>query len=259
MVPTTAAVSRVLTVLLDIVFIGLLASILAAVVVGRVVPLLGHPTLVVAGGSMAPAIGVGSAIIVDPVDPADLLVGDVVSLQEAPDRTTYTHRITRIVERDGARWLETKGDANAAVDPAISAATGVIGRVAIVLPLLGFAIALMAQPTGVASVLALAAALVVARTLVSPAPNAGRTAGLEWPDRARSDEARPDGVAASDVIADDGGTKRDGSASARRASRSGPGSARKRAAGASVERAVGARTERRGAARPRAIRATQAG
>jgi signal peptidase len=245
----TSTMTRVLRAVLDVAFIGLLATILGAVVVGRLVPLAGHPTLVVAGGSMVPAIGVGSAIIVDPVDPADLVVGDVVSLQEAPDRTTYTHRISRIVERDGARWLETKGDANAAADPAITAASGVIGRVGIVLPLLGFVIALMAQATGVASVLALAAALVVARTLVSPAPNASRGAGVQRPDD-RTDRARADGVPTNDVIADDGGTDLDATAPARRSSRAGPGSARKRAAGA--------RAERQGTARPRAIRAIPA-
>jgi signal peptidase len=247
----TSTMTRVLRAVLDVAFIGLLATILGAVVVGRLVPLAGHPTLVVAGGSMAPAIGVGSAIIVDPVDPADLVVGDVVSLQEAPDRATYTHRITRIVERDGARWLETKGDANAAADPAITAATGVIGRVAFVLPLLGFAIALMAQATGVASVLALAAALVVARTLVSPAPDASRAAGLERPDA-----ARPDG-ATDNVMADDGDTKRDATASARRASRAGPASVRNRSADG-PRNGAGARPERRGTARPRAIRAIPA-
>ena len=103
MPPTMRTMTRVLRALLDVVFVGLVATILAAVVAGRMVPLTGHPTLVVAGGSMAPAIGVGSVVIVDPVDPTDLAVGDVVSVREAPDRTTYTHRITRIVERDGVR------------------------------------------------------------------------------------------------------------------------------------------------------------
>ena len=188
--------TRVLGTLLDVAFAGLLATILGAVIVGRLVPLAGHPTLVVAGGSMAPSISVGSAIIIDPVDPADLAVGDLVSLQEAPGRATYTHRITRIVERDGTRWLETKGDANEAADPSLTAASGVIGRVAIVLPIIGFVIALMAQATGVASVLALAAALVVARALVSPAPNA-RNAGVDQPD-----DGRPDGGATDERATD---------------------------------------------------------
>jgi signal peptidase len=249
----TSTMTHVLRTVLDLAFIGLLATILGAVVVSRLVPLGGHPTLVVAGGSMAPAIGVGSAIIVDPIDPADLVVGDVVSVQEAPGRTTFTHRITRIVERDGARWLETKGDANAAADPAITAATGVIGRVAIVLPLLGFAIAVMAQATGVASVLALAAALVVARALVSPAPHAGRTAGLERPD-----ETRPDGAVTDDVKAEDGGTEHDATASATRASRAGPGTSCKRSADGARKRAATVRPERQGSARRRAIRAIPA-
>lgn len=187
MTPTTAGmiqVTHVLRVMLDVAFVGLLATILAAVVVARFVPLMGHPTLVVAGGSMAPAIGVGSAIILDRADPADLVVGDVVSLQEASDRTTYTHRITGIIERDGARWLETKGDANLAVDPSITSAASAVGRVALVLPVLGFVIALMAQPIGVVSVLTLAAALMVARVLVSPAKGNDRATA-----RARTDLA----------------------------------------------------------------------
>lgn len=191
-----ATMTRVLSTLLDAVFVGLLATILAAAIVGRLVPLVGHPTLVVAGGSMSPTISVGSAIIIEPIDPADLVVGDLVSLLEAPDRATYTHRIIRIVERDGTRWLETKGDANAAADPSLTPASGVIGRVAMVLPMLGFVIALMAQATGVASVLALAAALVVARTLVAPAPSTPSRTGVGQPDERRG-AARPRAIRAT--------------------------------------------------------------
>jgi len=199
--PTIGTMTRALRSLLDVVFLGLVATILAAGVVGRIVPLTGHPTLVVAGGSMEPAIGVGSVVIVDPVDPTDLAVGDVVSVQVRPDRTTYTHRIARIVERDDVRWLETKGDANAAPDPAITPASTVIGRVALALPLLGFVIALMAQPTGVVSVLALAVALMVARTLVSPATSVPRGDGVEHTDVEGSDRARPDRVATARSVA----------------------------------------------------------
>jgi signal peptidase len=233
MPPTIRTVTRVLHALLDVVFVGLLATILAAVVVGRALPLTGHLTLVVAGGSMAPTVGVGSVVVVDPVDPAELAVGDVVSLREAPDRTPYTHRITRIVERDGVRWLETKGDANAAADPAISAASTVIGRVALVLPLLGFVIALMAQPTGVVSVLALAVALMVARTLVSPATDARRSASAALTHAVHPDGGHPDGHHPDSP--------------ATRSPRARPGAAHQRAAGP--------RAERRRVARPRAIRA----
>jgi signal peptidase len=233
MPPTMRTMTRVLRALLDVVFVGLVATILAAVVAGRMVPLTGHPTLVVAGGSMAPAIGVGSVVIVDPVDPTDLAVGDVVSVREAPDRTTYTHRITRIVERDGVRWLETKGDANTAPDPSITPASTVIGRVAFALPLLGFVIALMAQPTGVVSVLALAVALMVARSLVSSATDAGGEAGIPRTDAAHTDPARTDPART--------GSSADSSTRAR--------------AGTAHQRAAGARATRRGPARSRAIRA----
>jgi hypothetical protein len=43
---------------------------------------------------MAPAIGIGSVVIVDPVDPADLLVGDMVSCGGAGPSDVH-HRIIR--------------------------------------------------------------------------------------------------------------------------------------------------------------------
>ena len=86
---------------------------------------------------MEPAIHLGSAIVVEPVDPRSLAVGDVVSLRSGPNRAIFSHRIIRVVVRDGAVWIETKGDANAAADPSLTPASQVIGRASATIPMAG--------------------------------------------------------------------------------------------------------------------------
>ncbi|MGZ8438403.1 MAG: signal peptidase I [Candidatus Limnocylindrales bacterium] len=141
------ALVRVLTVAITVTAVSLVILI-------RGIPLTGRTTLVVAGPSMSPAIGVGSAIVVEPVDPARLAVGDVVSLRVGPSRAIFTHRIVRLIDRGGVLWLETKGDANAAPDPAIVPASDVLGRVALVIPYSGYLVALAAHPSGMILIIA---------------------------------------------------------------------------------------------------------
>jgi signal peptidase I len=132
----------------------------------RGLPLTGRTTLVVAGPSMAPAIGVGSAIVLEPTDPARLAVGDIVSLRVGPTRAIFTHRIVRLIARDGAVWLETRGDANATPDPAIVPASDVIGRVVVAIPYAGYLVALASQPSGAILILAVGLLLLLAASLL---------------------------------------------------------------------------------------------
>lgn len=148
--------------LVDIALIAVVAMGLASVVVGRLLPLVGHPVYVVAGPSMEPAIGVGSAVILDGVSSRDLAVGDVVSLRSGPGRAIFTHRIIRLLERDGEPWIETQGDANDAPDPAITPASAVIGRVALSVPGAGYLIALLSTVPGVVLLLSTGTLLLVA-------------------------------------------------------------------------------------------------
>lgn len=144
-------------------------AVLAVVVVGlggfalgRGLPLTGHPVFVVAGPSMVPAIDVGAAVILERVSPDALRVGDVVSLRSGPARAVFTHRIVRIAEREGAVWLETKGDANPQSDPSLTPATDVIGRVAVALPMAGYALTVLTAPPGVVFVLSTGSLLLLA-------------------------------------------------------------------------------------------------
>jgi signal peptidase I len=158
-------------IILDAALVLLITLCLLTIVLARIVPLTGRATLVVAGGSMAPAIGVGTAIVVDPIAPSSLAVGDVVSLRTGGTGVLFTHRVTRVIDRDGAIWIETKGDANAAPDPSITPASQVIGRVGIAIPGAGYLVALLSTPVGLVFVVSLGLILLLAGWLIeSPAP-----------------------------------------------------------------------------------------
>lgn len=148
--------------LVDLALMAVVVIGLASVLIGRVLPLLGHPVYVVAGPSMEPSISIGSAIILDAVPSSELAVGDVVSLRSGAGRAIFTHRIIRLADRDGERWLETQGDANDAPDPSITPASAVIGRVAVSLPAAGYLIALLSTVPGLVLLLSTGALLLVA-------------------------------------------------------------------------------------------------
>ena len=151
----------------DLLLIALIGAVLVAVVLARGIPLLtGGTTFVVAGGSMEPAIPMGSVVLTSPVAPDGLRTGDVVSLQTGPERAVFTHRIVRLATLPDGPYIETKGDANPAVDPALVAATDVIGRVDLSVPYAGYGVALLSTIQGLLFVCSLAALLLVAAWLL---------------------------------------------------------------------------------------------
>jgi signal peptidase I len=134
---------------LDLLLLALVGISLFGIVLGRIVPLAGGATFVVAGGSMDPTIPLGAAVVVEPVAARELAVGDIVSLRSGPQHAVFTHRIVRLADRGGEVWIETQGDANAAPDPSISPAGAVIGRVVVSIPYAGYLVALLSIPSGV--------------------------------------------------------------------------------------------------------------
>jgi signal peptidase len=181
--------------LVDLVLIGLIVLVLFGLILGKVVPLTGNQTIIIGGGSMEPAIGLGAAIVVTPAEPADLVKGDVVSLQVGPERTTYTHRIVDIASRPDGVWIRTKGDANAEPDPSLVPATAVVGRVVWSIPFAGYLMALLSLPVGIVFVLGLAATLLaIAWLLESVESERGRPAAVGLAPDSRGGEpiaARP--------------------------------------------------------------------
>ena len=137
----------------DLGLVALVGLGLAAFLLGRLVPLSGHQTLVVGGSSMEPTIPLGAAVVTEVVPAAGLRVGDIVSLRTGSGAgTVFTHRITRLVERPDGTWLETKGDANPGADPTLTPVTGVIGRVVAEIPYAGYVLRFIGLPSGLAAV-----------------------------------------------------------------------------------------------------------
>ena len=162
--------------LLDGLLLALVVVSLGVLVLGRVLPLLGHPTLVVAGPSMETTIPMGSAVILDPSPATALAVGDVVSLRSGPDRAIFTHRIVRLADPDGSLWLETQGDANLTPDPSLTPATAVLGRVAVWIPFAGYLLTLYSAPSGILFVISSGLVLLLLGVLLEPQTTRRRAA-----------------------------------------------------------------------------------
>lgn len=161
-----AGVTGLLRRVLDLALFGLVGVVLTGIVLAKLVPLSGHQPIVVGGGSMEPAIAIGSTIVVAPVTATALAPGDIVSVRVGPSQALYTHRITYVVDRPDGRWIRTKGDANPEPDPTLVPASAVVGRVEMVIPWVGFLITLLSTPTGIVFVLGLAASILAAAWLL---------------------------------------------------------------------------------------------
>ena len=149
-VAVSVSVTRIARRILDILLIVLIGLVLATLVIAHVIPVVtGGATFVVGGGSMEPTIPVGAAIVALPVSAEELVVGDIVSLRAGEQRAIFTHRVTRLVDRDGHPWLETMGDANEAPDPSLVPATSVIGRVEVMVPWAGYLVTILGSIQGI--------------------------------------------------------------------------------------------------------------
>jgi len=158
--------TRIIRRVLDGLLLALIVVVLGGVVLGKLVPLTGRQTIVIGGGSMEPAVPLGSAVIIRPVDPGDLNAGDIVSLKAGPQNTLFTHRIVAVIDRPDGRWVQTKGDANADQDPTLVHASAIVGRTEMVIPLAGYLIALLSIPAGVVFLVGLAASLLAGAWLL---------------------------------------------------------------------------------------------
>jgi signal peptidase len=100
-------------------------------------PAIGAQLLVVTSGSMAPAISAGDAVIVVETAPGDLDAGDIIAFRGyGRDRLT-THRVISRHDVGGRLHFRIQGDANAAPDPDLAPAEGVVGEAVVTLPGLG--------------------------------------------------------------------------------------------------------------------------
>jgi len=101
--------------------------------------LLGMGTFVVTGSSMEPTIQKGAVVVVEPVSPALINRGDIITFDHYGQMTT--HRVIAIDASNATSpTFTTKGDANAVADPEPVHFPGQVGIYRTSVPLLGYAI-----------------------------------------------------------------------------------------------------------------------
>jgi len=109
-------------------------------------------------GSMEPAIPVGGIVVIKPVNPDTLKVGEIICFKiESESSTTVTHRIFNITDEG----FITKGDANEDPDQWIVKKENVIGKVIAVIPYIGYLGYFVRTPIGFILLILIPATLII--------------------------------------------------------------------------------------------------
>lgn len=152
---------RALLVLSTTALVGLLVLVIAA----HLGPVTGHETYVIRGSSMQPAIALGSLIIDERVPVSAIRPGDVVTVR-LHDAVVVTHRVVRVVDLPEGPQLELKGDGNQSPDAALVPSADVVGRVALIVPVAGYFLAMISLPAGLVSALSFLVGMFIAIALL---------------------------------------------------------------------------------------------
>jgi signal peptidase I len=129
---------------------GLMAVAVLAFAVLAIGPhVLGYRTMTMLTGSMSPQIDPGDVVLSTPLDVQDVTEGMVISYHiPIDDHRVVTHRVVSVDHgADGSVTVQTKGDANEAVDPWQATLQGDTAyQVRAVIPALGHVIQTLREP-----------------------------------------------------------------------------------------------------------------
>jgi signal peptidase I len=143
-----------------VLFVSATVALLGLVSMAHVLPIVDREAYVVRGGSMSPAIPVGSVVIIRHVDPEAVQVGDVVTFHGTND-SVITHRVVGL-PTETSTGFQTKGDASDEVDPFGVPAEALIGTVDVLVPGAGAVLLTLGTTVGVVAALALLGGLAMA-------------------------------------------------------------------------------------------------
>ena len=80
----------------------------------------------IVSNSMSPCLRAGDLVKLAPAEPEDLKAGEIIVTSRG--ETLLGHRLVRYFEREGTRWVITKGECAAKEDPPVPAER-VVGRI----------------------------------------------------------------------------------------------------------------------------------
>jgi signal peptidase len=148
--------------------IGLAVVTFAVLAVGP--HMFGYRTMTMLTASMAPEINPGDVTVVTPIAISEVTEGMVITYHRPiEDRSLVTHRVISVeTGPDGTVTVQTKGDANAAVDPWTATLEGDTAyQVRAVIPELGHLIQALRAPVVTQALLYGAPALLVGWLLLT--------------------------------------------------------------------------------------------
>lgn len=114
--------------------------------------LFGFHPVTIYGGSMGESLPKGSVAVMQSVDSREIAPGDVIAVQDG-DGLPVIHRVTQIEEAATGRVATLKGDANQVPDANEVTLTGEGDRLVYYVPLVGFLLAFVLTPPGLAILL----------------------------------------------------------------------------------------------------------
>ena len=151
---------------------------------------------VVLSGSMEPAMPVGSVVLVRPVDPEAVAVGDIITFRQHGSPDFVTHRVVEVLNEESLSF-RTKGDANEEPDTSLVPADALRGRVWVTIPYLGYVTQHARQPWGFLLLVGVPGSLIIAGELfhIFTTLRRGRQA-KHRPQQVNQRSHRPRGLAA---------------------------------------------------------------
>jgi signal peptidase len=117
--------------------IALVAVLLGFTLLIHAAPFTGRELFIIVGGSMEPAIPIGSLVVVTRTDAMTVVAGDAITLR-ADNGVVVTHRVSRVVDLPEGRFFEMKGDANESPDGGLVPARAIIGAADQYVPYAGY-------------------------------------------------------------------------------------------------------------------------
>lgn len=150
----SARLASAIGLLAELVVLLTLAALLVTIVLSHT-PIFGFRAVILTGGSMEPALPIGSLVVAREAEPADLETGDIITFRYPDSSISITHRIVGVREESGIRLFTVKGDANDTPDPReISFDAGSAYKHRFSVPYAGYALAYLASPYGMLLIVA---------------------------------------------------------------------------------------------------------
>ena len=143
---------------------GIIVAVIIAIaglLIVSMFPIAGnYEAKIVLSGSMEPAIGVGSVVIIKPEDKYE--IGDIITFgKDTKNDIPTTHRIVEMRAIGGKILYKTKGDANSSDDAREVGESEVIGKVLFSIPYLGYLLDFAKKPIGFVLLIVIPAGIII--------------------------------------------------------------------------------------------------